>query len=140
MKLFNIVLGSALVFFIVMFLRCEKVTEITELTKNTEKIQVVFYNDSIPNTTLEITDKSEIKKFGKFISDKDTPLYKCSYDGQLIFILSSDIANGNKNTITMEFNLQPDCTHIAYMYAEGLHTKELSEEGVAYLKRRRNEK
>ena len=135
MKLFNIVLGSALVFFIVMFLRCEKVTEITELTKNTESLQIVFYNDSIPNKIVEVTDKSEIKKIGKFISDKDTPLYKCSYDGQIIFVLNNDVAIGKKNTITMEFNLQPDCTHVAYMYAEGLRTKELSEEGVEYLKK-----
>lgn len=139
MKLFNIVLGSVLVFFIVMFLRCEKVTEITELTKNTDKIQVVFYNDSVPNTIVEITDKSEIKKFGKFISSKDTPLYKCTYDGQLIFLLSDDVATGKNNTITMEFNLQPDCTHVAYMYAEGLHTKELSAEGVEYLRKVRGE-
>ena len=135
MKLFNIILGSVIVFFIVMFLRCEKVTEITELTKNTESLQIVFYNDSIPNKIVEITDKSEIKKIGKFISDKDTPLYKCSYDGQIIFVLNNDVAIGKKNTITMEFNLQPDCTHVAYMYAEGLHTKELSEEGVEYLRK-----
>lgn len=135
MKLFNIILGSVIVFFIVMFLRCEKVTEITELTKNTESLQIVFYNDSVPNKIVEITDKNEIKKFGKFISDKDTPLYKCSYDGQIIFVLNNDVAIGKKNTITMEFNLQPDCTHVAYMYAEGLHTKELSEEGVEYLRK-----
>ena len=91
MKLFNIILGSALVFFVVMFLRCEKVTEITELSKNTESLQIVFYNDSIPNKIVEITDKNEIKKFGKFITDKDTPLYKCDYDGQIIFILSDDV-------------------------------------------------
>ena len=139
MKLFNIILGSVIVFFIVMFLRCEKVTEITELTKNTESLQIVFYNDSVPNKIVEITDKNEIKKFGKFISDKDTPLYKCSYDGQIIFVLNNDVAIGKKNTITMEFNLQPDCTHVAYMYAEGLHTKELSEEGVEYLRKVRGE-
>lgn len=135
MKLFNIILGSALVFFVVMFLRCEKVTEITELSKNTESLQIVFYNDSIPNKIVEISDKSEIKKFGKFITNKDTPLYKCDYDGQIIFILSDDVSSGDKNTITMEFNLQPDCTHVAYMYAEGLRTKELSAEGVEYLKK-----
>ncbi len=73
MKLFNIILGSVIVFFIVIFMRCEKVTEITELSKNTESLQIVFYNDSIPNKIVEITDKNEIKKFGKFITDKDTP-------------------------------------------------------------------
>ena len=122
MKLFNIILGSAIVFFIVMFLRCDKVTEITELSKNTESMQIVFYNDSTPNKIVEITDQSEIKKFGKFISDKDTPLYKCDYDGQIIFVLNNDVAIGKKNTITIEFNLQPDCTHVAYMYACLLYT------------------
>ena len=110
MKLFNIILGSAIVFFIVMFLRCDKVTEITELSKNTESMQIVFYNDSTPNKIVEITDQSEIRKFGKFISDKDTPLYKCDYDGQIIFVLNNDVAIGKKNTITIEFNLLPDCT------------------------------
>lgn len=139
MKLFNIILGATLVFFAVMLLRCEKVTEITELAKNTDKIQIVFYNDTVPNTIIEVTDKSEIKKFGSYISDKDTPLYKCEYDGQLIFLLNNDVSSGDKNTITMEFNLQPDCTHVAYMYAEGLRTKELSEEGVEYLRKVRGE-
>ncbi len=134
MKIFNLVLGSALVFFVIMFLRCEKVTEVTELVKNTEKIDVVFYHDDKPNTVIQITDKAEIKKFGNYISTKDTPLYKCKYDGQIIFRISDDITSNDKNTITMEFNLQPDCVHVAYMYSEGLRTKELTPEGMSYLK------
>ena len=61
MKLFNIILGSAIVFFIVMFLRCDKVTEITELSKNTESMQIVFYNDSTPNKIKSSENLFQIK-------------------------------------------------------------------------------
>ena len=43
MQVFKLLVGIVLVFFTVMFMRCEKVTEISELIKNTQKIQVVFY-------------------------------------------------------------------------------------------------
>ena len=107
MQVFKLLVGIVLVFFTVMFMRCEKVTEISELIKNTQKIQVVFYNDTLPDTFVDITDKKDIKKFSNYISKDDTPVYKCGYDGQLIFF--------------------------AYQYAGALQTKKLSDVGVDFL-------
>ncbi|MFI5172616.1 MAG: hypothetical protein ACHQFW_09505 [Chitinophagales bacterium] len=133
MKVFNIILGATIVFFVVMFFRCEKVTEITELVKNTEKIQITFYNDSLPDTYIEITDKSEIRKFDNYISTKETPVFKCGYDGQILFFMNEDVSNGKQNSIVMEFNLKAECRHVAYNYAGGLQTKEITDKGVEYL-------
>jgi len=133
-NVFKILLGAYIVFMLVIFMRCEKVTEITELVKNTEKIQVIFYNDSTQNTFVDITDKKEIKKFNDFITNDDTPVYKCGYEGRIVFFMADDVAAGTKNSVAMEFNLSDDCRHIAYPYAGGLQTKLLSEDGISYLK------
>ena len=137
MKIFKIILGAYLVFMVVLFMRCEKVTEVTELVKNTEKIQIVMYHDSTSDTYFDITEKKEISEFSDFISDENTPVYKCSYDGRIVFFMNDAIATGNKNSVAMDFSLQDGCTHIAYEYAGGLQTKELTEDGISYLKKLR---
>lgn len=134
MQIYKLLLGLTLVFFTVMFMRCEKVTEVSELVKSTEKIQVVFYNDSLPDTFYDITEKKDIKNFNDYISDEEVPLYKCGYDGQIIFFVDDDEGAEPKNSVAMEFNLQPDCAHIAYQYAGALQTKKISSEGLEYLK------
>lgn len=133
MQVFKLLVGIVLVFFIVMFMRCEKVTEISELIKNTQKIQVVFYNDTLPDTFVDITDKKDIKKFNNYITNNDTPVYKCGYDGQLVFFIDDEEGAQPKNSVAMEFNLNPDCIHIAYQYAGALQTKQLSDDGIQFL-------
>lgn len=135
MKLYKILVGMVLVFITVMFMQCEKVTEISELIKNTEKIQVVFYNDSLPDTFVDIEDKKEIKKFKSFITDDDVPVLKCGYDGRIIFFMDNDLTEGPKNSVSMEFNFDDDCMHVAYQYAASLNTKRLSMSGAEYLKK-----
>ncbi len=138
MKLFNIILGATLVFLTVMFLRCEKVTEVTELVKNTAHLQVTFYNDSVPATHVDITDKNEIKKFSRFISSETIPVRKCKFDGELVFFMEDGIAAGGGNSVSMQFSLQPGCAHVEYMYADQLETKQLSEEGIEFLTEMKN--
>lgn len=138
MKLFKIILGAYLVFMVVLFMRCEKVTEVSELVKNTDKIQVVMYHDASSDTYFDITDKKEISEFADFISDENTPVYKCSFDGRIVFFMNDDVASGTKNSVAMDFSLQDDCIYIAYEYAGGLQTKELTDEGIAYLKKLRS--
>lgn len=135
MKLFKIILGAYLVFMVVTFMRCEKITEIHELVKNTEKIQIVMYHAGSADTYFDITEKKEISEFADYISEENTPVYKCSYDGRIVFFMSEEVASGNKNSVAMDFSLQDGCVHIAYEYAGGLQTKELTEEGIAYLKK-----
>jgi len=133
MKLFNILSGAVLVFFTVMFIQCEKVTEVSELVKNTVKIQVVFYNDADPDTFIDIEDAKQIKKFSDYITNEDIPLLKCGYDGQIIFFMDNDLTDGPKNSVAMEFNLDDSCKHVAYSYGGSLHTKRLTKSGADYL-------
>lgn len=134
MKVFKIILGAYIVFMLVIFMRCEKVTEIDELVKNTEKVQIVMYHESSADTYFDITDKNEIAGFDDYISSENTPVYKCSYDGRIVFFMNDDVVSGNKNSVAMDFSLQDGCVHIAYEYAGGLQTKELTDEGIAYLR------
>jgi hypothetical protein len=134
MNSFRFAVGIVLVFFTVMFIRCEKVTEISELVKNTKKIQVVFYNDTLPDTFVDVTDKKEIKQFANYISNEDSPLYKCGYDGQIVFFMDDESGATPKNSVAMEFNLQDDCAHITYQYAAALQSKKITGDGMKYLK------
>ncbi len=135
MNLFRIALGLYITFMLVMFLRCEKTTEISELAKNTDKIQVVFYDQSgNENFFIDIIDKREIRKFSGYISEEETPLYKCRLDGRIIFFLNEEAARGNFNSVDMDFNLQDDCHHVAYEYSGGLQTKQLTNKGLSYLR------
>ena len=106
-------------------MRCGPVTEIDELVKQTERIQVVF-NTNLGDYT-DLTDRKSIRSFDDYITDEPTPLYKCGYDGYLIFFTE----NGS---VRMDFNLQDDCLHVIYQYGESVETRRLSNEGADYLR------
>ncbi|HAE12794.1 MAG: hypothetical protein H6548_11845 [Chitinophagales bacterium] len=123
--MYKYILGAFFTFMAVMFVRCGEVTEIDELVKQTERVQIVY------NTNLgayqDITDKKEIRAFSDYILDEPTPLYKCGYDGYMIFFTEH-------GSVRMDFNLQDDCIHVLYPYGETLQTRLISKEGVAYLR------
>ncbi|MEZ5014341.1 MAG: hypothetical protein R2794_08625 [Chitinophagales bacterium] len=139
MKIYRIILGAYLVMMAVVVMRCEKVTEISELVKNTEKMQIVFYADGEPVTYYDVTDKEEIRAFRKYISSDDSPMLQCPMDGRLIFFMQEDVAPGSKNSIGMDFSLQGDCHIITYPYGGVMQTKKLSAAGVEYLKKKMQE-
>jgi len=139
MKIFYIILGAFITFMIIMFLRVgETNKEIHEMVQHTEKIQVVFYHKDAPDTYVEITDRDEIKDFAGYISNEDTPVMKCGYDGRIVFFLYPDALQGNNNSVLVEFNLQEGCLHAAYTFSGALHTKSLSKKGIQYLQSLQN--
>lgn len=99
-------------------------TEIYELAKQSEKVQVVFNNR--PDKYIEITSRKEIRKFDDYISTEDTPVFHCFYDGFIVFF-------SNGGSVRMEFNLEEGCRHIAYNYGENVVTKKITDEGYAFL-------
>lgn len=133
MKLFYLILGVFITFMVIMFVRVGEGTDLTEVVNNTEKIQITFYSETQGEKFVEITDRDVIRKFDAYISSKDTPVYQCGYNGKIVFFLFTDVAPPGKNTIVVEFNLDPDCQHAAYFYANSLQTKSLTEEGLQYL-------
>lgn len=112
--------------------RCRRETEIDELVRNTEKIQIVYNNPE--GTYYDITDQKDIQKFAGYISSENTPVYHCGYDGKMIFFLRPDMVKENKNSIEMNFNLRDDCNHIEYEYAGELQTKKITAKGLDYLR------
>lgn len=100
-------------------------TEIHELVKATEKVQIVFGNEF--NQYTELTKKKDIRDFEDYISLEETPIYKCGYDGFIVFFTEH-------GSVRMDFNLSDDCTHVAYTYAGIFETRKLTPEGIEYLK------
>lgn len=110
---------------VTMLMRCEPVTEVSELVKQTERIQVVF-NTNLGDYT-DITSKQQIRKFKSYITDEPTPIYECGYDGYLLFFTEA-------GSVRMDFNLMDDCQHVIYDYGQSIETRKLSDEGLEYLR------
>ena len=121
----RVILGIYLTFIAVMLIRCGEVSEVDELAKQTNRIQIVFTNDLLNYT--DITSNREIKRIASFITDEETPFYKCGYDGYMIFFTEH-------GSVRMDFNIQDDCAHVVYDYAMSIKTYRISEEGITYLK------
>ncbi len=121
----RLILGIYLTFMAIMLMRCSQVSEVDELAKQTDRIQIVFNGEQVNYT--DITEKREIRKIANFITDEETPFYKCGYDGHMIFFTSV-------GSVRMNFNLQDDCNHVVYDYAGAIKTFKISDEGIAYLK------
>lgn len=54
----RLLLGVYLTFMAIMFMRCSEVSEVDELAKQTERIQIVFTDDLLNYT--DITDKKKL--------------------------------------------------------------------------------
>lgn len=119
------ILGIYITFIAIMLVRCDKVTEVDELAKQTVRIQIVFTDDLLNYT--DVTSKKEIKRIANFITDEETPFYNCGYDGYMIFFTEA-------GSVRMNFNFQDDCAHVVYDYAMSIKTYRLSDDGIAYLK------
>lgn len=96
-----------------------------ELAKQTERIQVVFNERA--DKYQDITSRKQIRKFDSYISEEDTPVYNCGYDGYILFFTES-------GSVRMEFNLDDECQNIVYTFAQVTYTKKLTAEGLAYLR------
>jgi hypothetical protein len=123
--MYRLILGTYLLFMVTMLMRCEPVTEVSELVKQTERIQVVF-NTNLGDYT-DITSKQQIRKFKSYITDEPTPIYECGYDGYLLFFTEA-------GSVRMDFNLMDDCQHVIYDYGQSIETRKLSDEGLEYLR------
>ncbi|MBC8046010.1 MAG: hypothetical protein H7Y00_04395 [Fimbriimonadaceae bacterium] len=114
------------VIIIYLFTTCNTTsTEISELIKQTDKIQIVL--NEKPDKYLDITERKDIRKFNDYITEDDTPYFKCAYDGHLTFFTKD-------GSVIMDFNVSDDCAHIIYTYAGELRSKKLTPKGLEYLK------
>ena len=123
--MYRLLLGAYLLFMVIMLMRCGPVSEIDELVKQTDKVQVVFYERLDAYT--DVTARRDIKRFSDYILEEPSPLYRCGYDGYLVFFTGT-------GSVRMEFNLRDDCLHVVYPYADGVQSRILSQEGQDYLR------
>ena len=76
---------------------------------------------------METKSKEEILKLADYISDENSPDYKCSYDGVIQL-------KTTKGDVEMKFNLRSDCKHIVYTVDGKRYTKKLTQDGWEFLK------
>lgn len=103
---------------------------ISGILDRADEAEIQFYSkDSTDNnlSVIRITDADELKKIETFISEKESKQFKCGYDGTIRFKSNGQIL------IDTEFNLQPDCRHIAFVLNNKVQFRELTEEGEKYL-------
>ena len=92
--------------------------------ENTDRVIVEMSNsEGESHEVLNTTDKNVIQKYISAISNQSAPIYKCGYNGSLIFHKGSTIIDGS-------FNLSEDCQHIVFLDEKGeLKSLKLTKEG-----------
>lgn len=114
---------------------CSCLSSKTQFCKETDRVVVSFYaladEGGIDRSYLveEFTEKTDIDKFCDVISSSNAPNYKCAYSGSIDYY---------KNGISLldekaEFNLNPDCAHIVFIYEEKMYSKKLTKNGIEFL-------
>ena len=86
----------------------------------------------------DITDKHQISDFKNYISTVETPVLHCPVSGSITFFMDPDITVGNKNSVAMDFCLDTGCEYIRYPYAGITQTKQITPEGLTYLRAKRD--
>lgn len=93
------------------------------------KAKSVQIKCSANNFQTEIAEPNDIKNIINFISDENSPFYKCGYTGTIDFMKNNaSILDG-----TISFNLHQGCMHIVYIYNEKIFAKKITPEGIHYL-------
>ncbi len=103
---------------------------ITGILSRADEAQIQFYNKDSTDKSISIVtivDKEELEKIESFVSDKEAKPLKCGYDGTIRF------KSKGETLIDTEFNLQPDCRHIAFVLNNKVQYRELTDEGYKYL-------
>jgi hypothetical protein len=104
--------------------------KLNKIIEKSTRVEVfVFDKGSNQNgaKAYESTDPARIKQFEAYFTDKHTPQYQCGYSGKVVF-------SSEKKNINIMFNMDSNCTHIAYMIDYNLYTMELSKKGLEFLK------
>ncbi|MCP4138264.1 MAG: hypothetical protein GY754_45300 [bacterium] len=107
------------------------------LLENADSVIIAFYahgkgKDAKVNAsyfTVTFDSKEKIGEVAGFISDEESALFKCGYQGAITFL------KDGKNVLsdTMEFNIHPGCRHIEFLFKGKACSRSLTEEGYNYL-------
>lgn len=110
---------------------CRDDVILSKITGETQKLTIYIDKDVGNKRTrtfkLETDKKVEIEKLAGYISDENSPDYKCGYDG--IIELKT-----TKGDIIMEFNLRDECKHIVFTYENKRYSRKLTQDGWEFLK------
>ena len=124
----KIILFPVLMFFVS---SCQDNEMLSKLIGETQKLSIYVYknegNKRTKNFILETDKKEEIEKLAGYISDENSPDYKCGYDG----IIELKTTKGDVN---MEFNLHNECKHIVFTFENKRYTKKLTQDGWEFLR------
>jgi len=104
--------------------------KLNRIIEKATKAEVFVFDKGIDQNGVrayETSDPARIKQFKNYFTNKHTPQYKCGFSGKIVF------SSGRKD-INVLFNLDSNCTHIAYMIDYNLYTMKLSEKGLEFLK------
>lgn len=113
---------------VTIFLSCATYKD--EIIRDANSAEIHFYAklpDLIDYKYIKIDiEKNKIIDLLSYIESKDAPFYKCAYQGKVDFLKDGE------SIMEMEFNINPLCNHIVFVYKDKLISKKLNAEGVKY--------
>jgi len=121
---------------VILLIGCDSVDYAMKLyvKENTDRIEILIYQKTQEKgrqalLVTSFSDSTNIKRLLDFITRKKTPFYKCGYTGSIVYL-------GGANSYVvqkMDFNTQLGCEHIVFTYKDELHSRHLTDEGIAFL-------
>ena len=93
---------------------------------------VIHFTDTLTGQTVrtvEATSQKAIEKLSRFVDSKSVEVFKCGYDGNMIFYKNGEV-NGE-----VSFQFQKEgCRHFLYMDGGSLTSTEMNNEATDFLK------
>jgi hypothetical protein len=117
-----------LLFLFIILVACNSHTRLQKIFTDADLLKVYIYSaGTVPVVHYETNNIDKIKEWSNYISEKDATPGNCNFEGKLIFKFAFD-------STVMKFSLKPGCTYVNYTVKDSTFNKQLTDEGVSYLK------
>lgn len=111
--------------------QAESLTSIADQADQAEVILQSVTQMSGEGTSTDLvgttSDPAEIKRLVAGINGGTAPEYKCGYDGKIL------LKKGGEVLLNIDYNLDPDCQHAAYIIGEEMKFTLFTEDGISLL-------
>ena len=110
---------------------CSNKSEVSKILSGSDSLVITFNSpdsDSVINT-VSSTEKKAIRKLSRFLDGKESKLYKCGFDGNMIFFKQGEILL----PVIFKYSVA-GCSTFMYELDNKVVSREMSNEAMNFLK------
>lgn len=112
-------------------LSCSQNTAVSKKLSGCDSLVINFNDLQTGSTTRTVntTSKQAINRLSEFVSARETELFKCGYDGNMLFFEKGKMVSD----VSFNYSLE-DCRHFMLVADEKLTSTKMSNEAADFLK------